>query len=112
MTEDDDTEAPDLDWADYRTEDDDVLERQDPPTLNEWKAKDLENSPIAAMNRILMGGPLEDFDRFVLTSRLSPELRPMKIRTQTSRPRSSLSYGRFYSRKLETSPPMRNWNSI
>lgn len=49
------------------------LEDVQPPTLSEWESKDVENSPIAFMNRFLNDGPLEDFDRFVLKHQIRPE---------------------------------------
>lgn len=50
----------------------DQLIGDEPPTIDDWKAKDVENSPVAWMNQFLNGGPLEDFDRFVLTADLDP----------------------------------------
>lgn len=51
---------------------DDLLDDGDPPTLEDWKAVDVENSDLAKLNQLVNGGPLEDFDRFVLTANLAP----------------------------------------
>ncbi len=48
------------------------LEDVQPPTLSEWKSKDVENSPIAFMNQFLNNGSLEGFDRFVLEYDITP----------------------------------------
>jgi len=52
-----------------------ILEREnaEPPTLSDWRVTDVENSPIAFINQFLNGGPIEDFDRFVLDSDISLE---------------------------------------
>ena len=50
----------------------DELHDDEPATIDDWKARDVENSPVAWMNQFLNGGPLEDFDRFVLTANLDP----------------------------------------
>ncbi|WEL20834.1 hypothetical protein [Halorhabdus sp. BNX81] len=50
----------------------DEIHNGEPATIDDWKARDVENPPVAWMNQILNGGPLEDFDRFVLTANLDP----------------------------------------
>ena len=50
----------------------DELHDDETDTIDDWKARDVENSPVAWMNQFLNGGPLEDFDRFVLTANLNP----------------------------------------
>ena len=49
-------------------------ERHDtePTTTEDWKGCDVENSPVTWMNQFLNGGPLENFNRFVLTANLDP----------------------------------------
>lgn len=48
----------------------DGITGDEPGTVDDWKARDVENSPVVWMNQFLNGGPLEDFDRFVLTADL------------------------------------------
>lgn len=43
------------------------------PTLIDWQQMDVEESPIAFMNQFLYGGPLDDYDRFVLNYDITPE---------------------------------------
>lgn len=38
----------------------------EPETIDDWKARDVENSLVAWANLWLNGGPLEAFDQFVL----------------------------------------------
>ena len=72
MTEDDDFGPPLIEESDAgldTIEDslENVLEENsEPPTLKEWKAMDVENSPIAFINRFLHGGPVEGFDRLLV----------------------------------------------
>lgn len=47
---------------------DDLLDDGEPPTLEDWKAVDVEDSDLAKLNQLVNGGPLEDFDRFILTA--------------------------------------------
>jgi hypothetical protein len=75
MTAGDDDGLPTADPSDF---DADVLggvydEHRDdePATTGDWKALNIENSPVAWMNQFLNDGPLEDFDRFILTADLN-----------------------------------------
>lgn len=75
MTAGDDDGLPTADPSDF---DADVLggvydEHRDdePATTGDWKALNIENSPVAWMNQFLNDSPLEDFDRFILTADLN-----------------------------------------
>jgi hypothetical protein len=80
MTEDDDFGPPLMEESDAgldTIEDslENVLEEDsEPPTLKEWKAMDVENSPIAFVNRFLHGGPVEGFDRLIVQNEPEREL--------------------------------------
>lgn len=50
----------------------DVLLSNERVTIDDWKAVDVEDSTVALLNQTINGGPLEDLDRFILTTTLDP----------------------------------------
>lgn len=56
----------DVDRIDQELYGESVLEERSESSLIDWKQMNVEESSIAAMNRLLHGGPLDNFDRFVL----------------------------------------------
>jgi hypothetical protein len=77
MMDDGDRHSPNTDSATINT---DIMAEvfeeflnDDPLTLADWNAMDVQNSPIAAMNQFLHDGPPVDFDTFLLDSEFTPD---------------------------------------
>lgn len=73
MTHGDDRTVPLTDTSDLGKAYDNLDNDGEPTALDDWKAMNVEDSPVVWMNQFLNGRPLEDFNPFILTADLDSE---------------------------------------